>query len=79
MALQLASYPDLTQQLVNTAMPRTLRCGDHALVPPHGPAPRRLQLAANTAANDVSRQTSIAELVNRWIDQNPPQLYRGGA
>jgi hypothetical protein len=43
------------------------------------PAVRRIQPPASAAANDGPFQSTIEEAVNRWIDQNPPQLYRGGA
>ena len=78
MTLQPASYSD-SRDLKNTAMPRTMRYDDRAFAPPRRRAPRRVQLTTGTAANDGSLQLSIAEMVYRWVDQNPAQLYRGGA
>jgi hypothetical protein len=56
-----------------------MRSGGHAFATMRRPATRRIQPAASAARTDVALQPTIEEAVSRWIDQNPPQLYRGGA
>ena len=40
---------------------------------------RRLAARARLAARLEVRPPSIEEEIARWVNRNPPQLYRGGA
>ena len=95
MTFQLATHrdcrnPDTTKQtlhlpgchravVVSTDRLSSLRSCAQAVSTMRPPAVGRIQPPASAAANDGPFQSSIEEAVNRWIDQNPPQLYRGGA
>ena len=80
MSLQLVTLsPGNCRNPVDTNVLPPMRSGGHAFATMRRPAMRRIQPAASAAANDVALQPTIEEAVSRWIDQNPPQLYRGGA
>lgn len=64
---------------LNTYVLPPMGAGGHTLATMRRPAMRRIQPTASAAAIDVALQPTIEEAVSRWIDQNPSQLYRGGA
>jgi hypothetical protein len=63
----------------NTSGLSSMRSGGRAFAAMWRPTMCRIQPVASAAANDVPLQPTIEEAVSRWIDQNPSQLYRGGA